>query len=100
MDAQGREAPSEISETIEVLSKETARLAALARSFSQFGKLPEGPRAPVDIGELVRYTARASVPERVALTIQVDPDVPLVLGYHDALARALSNVILNAVEAC
>ncbi|MGH7637182.1 MAG: ATP-binding protein, partial [Gemmatimonadaceae bacterium] len=27
-------------------------------------------------------------------------DVPLIHGHHEALARALSNVVLNAVEAC
>jgi signal transduction histidine kinase len=30
----------------------------------------------------------------------VSDDVPLIEGHHDALARALSNVMLNAVEAC
>jgi signal transduction histidine kinase len=28
-----------------------------------------------------------------------DDDVPLVRGYHDALSRALTNVVINAVEA-
>ena len=49
-------------ETVEVLDVESRRLEAMARSFSQFGRLPEGPQAPIDVGELVRYTARATVP--------------------------------------
>ena len=28
------------------------------------------------------------------------PDVPMIHAHHDALARALSNVMLNAVDAC
>jgi len=95
-----RDAPPELAETVEVLATETARLEALAKNFSQFGKLPEGPRAAVDLGDLVRYTARASVPESVALAIEVQDGVPMVWGHHDALARAFSNVVLNAVEAC
>ena len=57
-----RDAPPELAETVEVLAIESQRLEAMARSFAQFGRLPEGPRAEVDVGELVRYTARATIP--------------------------------------
>ena len=95
-----RDAPPNLQESIEVLSVESKRLEELARSFSQFGRLPEGPSAPVDVGELARYTARSSVPPHVPVDVRVADDVPMVQGHHEALARALSNVMLNAVEAC
>ncbi len=95
-----RDAPPELAETVEVLSIESQRLEAMARSFSQFGRLPEGPRADVDVGELARYTARATIPPEVDVSVDVDDDVPMIKGHHDALARALSNVMLNAVDAC
>ncbi len=95
-----RDVPPELEETVEVLAVETARLEALARNFAQFGKLPEGPRSPVDVGELVRYTVRASVPDGTPVTLDIDAGLPMVLGHHDALQRALSNVVLNAVDAC
>ena len=34
------------------------------------------------------------------MQIDVGDDVPLIEGHHEALSRALSNVMLNAVEAC
>jgi signal transduction histidine kinase len=95
-----RDVPPALQESVDVLTTETARLEELARSFAQFGRLPEGPRAPVDLGELARYTARSSVPESVTLDIVVEDNVPHILGHNDAISRALSNVILNAVEAC
>jgi signal transduction histidine kinase len=95
-----REAPAALQESVDVLSVESARLEELARSFAQFGRLPEGPRADVDLGELVRYTARSSVPPEMHLDISVAEDIPLISGHHDALSRALSNVMINAVEAC
>lgn len=95
-----REAPAELQESVDVLAVESARLEELARSFAQFGRLPEGPRAAVDLGELARYTARSSVPPAMRLDISVGEDLPLISGHHDALARALSNVMINAVEAC
>jgi signal transduction histidine kinase len=91
-----REAPPSLSDAVEVLDAESARLEEMARSFSQFGKLPEGPPADVDVSEMVRYTTRVSVPPDV----RIEGDVPMVRGHHDALARALSNVLLNAVDAC
>jgi two-component system, NtrC family, nitrogen regulation sensor histidine kinase NtrY len=98
-----REMPSmspALVETVEVLDVESRRLEAMARSFSQFGRLPEGPQAPIDVGELVRYTARATVPADIALDLEIDDSTPMIHGHHDALSRALSNVILNAVDAC
>jgi signal transduction histidine kinase len=95
-----REAPAELAETVEVLATESQRLEALARSFAQFGRLPEGPRAEVDVGELARYTARATIPPTVDVRVDVASDVPMIQAHHDALARALSNVMLNAVDAC
>lgn len=95
-----READPRLAATVDVLATESRRLEEMARSFSQFGKLPEGPRADVDMGELACYTARAVVPEHIPMTIDVQDGVPMVRGHHDALARALSNVLINAVDAC
>ena len=95
-----REAPPELAETIDVLGTESERLERMARSFAQFGRLPEGPAAAVDMGELVGYVAKAAVPPEVPVAVEVDGALPMVHGHHDALARALSNVLLNAVDAC
>jgi signal transduction histidine kinase len=95
-----RDAPPSLTDVVDVLDVESQRLEEMARSFSQFGRLPEGPAADVDVGELVRYTTRVSVPPDVEADVRVEGDVPMVRGHHDALARALSNVLLNAVDAC
>jgi signal transduction histidine kinase len=100
VDRLRREAPSELAETVEVLAIESERLEKMARSFAQFGRLPEGPRAEIDVGELARYTARATIPPELDASVDVADNVPMIHGHHDALARALSNVMLNAVDAC
>jgi signal transduction histidine kinase len=100
VDRLRREAPPDLAETVEVLSIESQRLEDMARSFAQFGRLPEGPRALVDVGELARYTARATIPPNMEAQVEIDDAVPMIDGHHDALARALSNVMLNAVDAC
>ncbi|HEX6535116.1 MAG TPA: HAMP domain-containing sensor histidine kinase [Gemmatimonadaceae bacterium] len=95
-----READPRLADVVEVLETESRRLEEMARSFAQFGRLPEGPRAEIDLGELARYTSRSTIPEHVPLDVEVAEGVPLVHGHFDALARALSNVLINAAEAC
>ena len=94
-----REAPDSLGETIDVLEVESRRLEEMAKSFAQFGRLPDGPRAPVDLGELARSVARSAVPQEREITVNVADDVPMVPGHVDALGRALTNVLLNALEA-
>ncbi|MFI5232119.1 MAG: sensor histidine kinase [Gemmatimonadales bacterium] len=94
-----RGVPPELADAVGVLSTESARLEAMARSFAQFGKLPEGPASGIDVGDLVRAAARTAVPPHVTCTIEAERDVPLLHGHHDALTRAVQNVLLNAVEA-
>jgi signal transduction histidine kinase len=100
IDRLRREADPRLADTLDVLSTETKRLDRIAKSFAEFGRLPEGPSSEIDVTELVRYSASAAVPEGIELTVNAPDDLPHVKGHHDALAAALSNVILNAVDAC
>ena len=49
-------------EAIEVLTAESGRLEQLAREFTEFGRLPEGPAAQVDLVELLEELVRTSLP--------------------------------------
>jgi len=93
------QAPKELQEDVDVIEMESERLDRMAKSFAEFGRLPEGPPSEVDMGELVRYTARSCVPPGIALDLQIDENLPRVNGHNGALAGALSNVLLNAVDA-
>ena len=95
-----RESPASLTETVDVLQVESERLERLAGDFAQFGRMAEGPASDVDLGEMARYAARSTVPDHIPVNVTVEDDMPHVRGHHDALSRALSNVLLNAVEAC
>jgi nitrogen fixation/metabolism regulation signal transduction histidine kinase len=94
-----REAPPSVGDAMEVLRTETRRLDQMSRAFAQFGRLPEGPVSDVDVGEMVRYASRATVPPDVEVKVSVESDDVMVRGHHEALQRALSNVLLNAADA-
>ena len=92
-------ASPELHDTLEVLETETKRLDTLAKSFAQFGRLPDGPVADVDIAELLRYATRATLPTTATVSLELPESLPFVSGHHDSLARAVSNILLNAADA-
>jgi two-component system nitrogen regulation sensor histidine kinase NtrY len=96
----GRSSSPAQREAIEVLVAESDRLEQLAREFTEFGRLPEGPAAQVDLLELLAELARTSVPPTMQVSLALDPALPTLLGHYDPLRRAFGNIIRNAVEAC
>ncbi|HEX5577255.1 MAG TPA: HAMP domain-containing sensor histidine kinase [Gemmatimonadaceae bacterium] len=100
IDRLRRDATPAQRDSIDVLTVETKRLERIAKAFAEFGRLPEGPSAEIDVADLVRYAATSAVPSGINVDVRADDDLPHVLGHHDALAAALTNVILNAVDAC
>lgn len=100
VDRLRRTVPDELRDTVEVLAEEASRLEVMAKSFAQFGRLPDGPAAEIDVAELVNRVARSTVPDRLAVSLHCDASLPLVTGYHEPLVRAVTNVLMNAVDAC
>lgn len=92
-------ATPEQREALEVLTAESARLEQLAREFATLGRLPEGPSAEVDLGELLGELLRTSVPAGVRTSMVVREGTPVVIGHYDPLRRAFGNLIRNAIEA-
>ena len=86
-------------DAIEVLVAESDRLEQLAREFTEFGRLPEGPAAPIDLAELLTDLAHSSVPPTMQVRLAIDDGLPSLLGHYDPLRRAFGNVLRNAVEA-
>src|ERR671921_554095 len=92
----GRSASPEQSEAIDVLAAESDRLEQLAREFTEFGRLPEGPAAPVDFTELLAELSRTTLPATMKARLELDPNTPVLMGHYDPLRRAFSNLLRNA----
>src|SRR2546427_12517924 len=60
---------SRTATAMQVLDAETDRLERLAREFSDFGRLPEGPPSEADLVELLEGLGRTGVPEGVHVTV-------------------------------
>lgn len=81
-----------------VLDDELQRLEAMAREFAEFGRLPEGVEAPVDVGELLADAVSATVPESCRVERAIASDL-MIQGHAEPVRRALQNLLRNAVEA-
>ncbi len=93
-----KDAPPEHRELLAVLESESERLEKMARDFAELGRLPQGPAAPVDLGELLDELARGG-PDDVAVKVMKEPGTPLVSGHYEPLRRALHNLVINAIDA-
>src|SRR5205807_9657318 len=84
---------------VQVLAAETDRLERLAKEFSEFGRLPEGPQSEVDLVELLEELGRTGVPNGVSVRLTTHDGRRTVLGHYEPLRRAFANLYRNAAEA-
>jgi signal transduction histidine kinase len=84
-------------ELLAVLDEETERLERMSHEFSEFGRLPEGPEAEIDMAELIESVVTATVPAGVAVSTDVGEHVS-IRGHYEPLRRAMQNLIRNAVD--
>jgi len=70
----------------------------LARTFSQYGKMPEGPRSEVDLDELLSTLATQHRTDAVPVRLHA-PEALVVFAHYDALERTFRNLVVNAIEA-
>ena len=83
----------------QTLLEEIERLDGMARTFSQLGRLPEGPPAEVDVEEMLRTLVERHGNGVVPVRVEVAAALPMVRAHHDLLARAVLNLLVNALEA-
>lgn len=98
LDRLEQQATPESRELLALLGSESQRLEQMARDFSELGRLPEGPTAPVDLAELLETLAKTA-PEGVAVRVERAGAAPLVSGHYEPLRRAFQNVFINACHA-
>ena len=98
--AGGVALPPEARAAIDHASAEITRLDRLVADLLIVSGRALGPRASVDVARLLRVRAEALAPwaalRRVAITARGAGEA---IGDGDALARAIDNVLRNAVEA-
>ena len=99
-----RQSPEIFDELFEdgsrAILEEVDQLQRLVSEFSEFARLPEPRRGAVDVNELVDSVLNLYAGE-VGLTVErrLGSGIPTLQGDSDLLARALKNLVANAIEA-
>jgi len=93
------DAGPDAKELLAILDAESARLEQMARDFSDLGRLPEGPAAPVDLAELLDTIARSAPPGVKVRVERATAAAPMANGHYEPLRRAFFNLFLNACDA-
>lgn len=89
----------ELEEPIAVIAEETFRLEDLAARFAMLGRPVAGPRADIDVADLLRRLLTTDVPASVQAVLTSTSRHPFVQADYNALIQAFRNLVRNAVEA-
>lgn len=87
-----------VADSLEALLHEVEHLTRLAEQFSQYARLPDPRREPVDLADLARDAVSLHEPDHLVLRAGELAPAPVV-GDPLLLSRALHNLLLNACEA-
>jgi nitrogen fixation/metabolism regulation signal transduction histidine kinase len=89
-----------VTEAVSLLQQELEVLIRLTQSFSDFARLPDPQRRPLDLAALVEEVAALYRDQSPGAGLEVQAAVrPIVVGDADQLRRAFGNLIKNALEA-
>jgi two-component system, NtrC family, nitrogen regulation sensor histidine kinase NtrY len=90
-------------EGTQTLLTELTNLKQIIARFSDFAKMPAPEMHPLQLNDLVRETVKLFEPQlaqaRVEAHTVLDPQLPMISADGEQIARALRNLILNAIDA-
>jgi len=95
-----------LQESSSTLLSEIANLKAIISRFSEFSRMPQPQFQPVQLNDVVQnvsrlYQAQLSAPEHpaIACKLELANEMQPLAADPDLLHRALSNLVLNAMDA-
>jgi two-component system, NtrC family, nitrogen regulation sensor histidine kinase NtrY len=86
------------------LLAEVSNLKTIIGRFSEFARMPQPQRQPTQLNEVVHSVLRvfqAQLQEKSEITVRAHlaSELPMISADPDLLHRALSNLVLNAIDA-
>lgn len=86
------------------LLSEINNLKTIVGRFSEFAKMPQPQRRPTQVNEVVRsvlqvFHAQLQQKKQIAVQEKLEEGLPEISADPDLLHRALSNLVLNAIDA-
>ena len=100
-DASGRRLAELFHDASVTILDELRALRKIVDEFSEFARMPAPRPGPVDVNDVVAQTMRLYEPRAGGVEIRTElaSALPPVIGDRDLLARALGNLVSNALDA-
>ena len=94
---------SEISESIELINQQTERLSRITREIADFASPRPRERELLDLNGLLHSTTRLLSYDRrfrsIGMELELDRNLPAIVGVADQLTQVFMNLLLNAMDA-
>ena len=91
-------------ESTSTLLAEINNLKTIIGRFSEFSRMPQPQRQPTHVNDVLRsvlrvFQAQLQTNSRITVRTELAVDLPEISADPDLLHRALSNLVLNAIDA-
>ena len=93
-----------VTRNIDLIDTQTNRLAKITREIADFASPRPRECELLDLNSLLRSTARLLSYDRrfrdIQLDLDLDKDLPAIIGVADQLTQVFMNLLINAMDAC
>ena len=93
-----------VSNNIELINEQILRLGKITREISDFSSPKPRERELLDLNQLLRSTAGLLSYDRrfssIGVQLQLDKNLPAIVGVADQLTQVFMNLLINAMDAC
>jgi nitrogen fixation/metabolism regulation signal transduction histidine kinase len=92
---------SGILESLKAIEDEIQSLENMAKTFSEFAKMPDPKKEPINLNELIRSVVTLIEPtlKQIKIRTVLSSDIGFIQADRDQMKRMFINLIKNAVEA-
>jgi len=86
---------------LDTIARQVADIGRLVQSFTAASRTPAPEFAPLELGKLLREVAFAQglTAQDVQITVEIEPDLPMIAADEGLLGQAITNLIKNSIEA-
>ncbi|MDH3389075.1 MAG: PAS domain-containing protein, partial [Gammaproteobacteria bacterium] len=93
-----------VTQNVELINEQITRLGKITREIADFASPKPREREMLDLNGLLKSTASLLTYDRrfssVGVRLQLDKDLPAIVGVADQLTQVFMNLLINAMDAC
>lgn len=94
----------DLARNIELINRQITRLGKITRDIAEFASPKPRERELLDLNGLLRSTANLLTYDRrfdrMGVRLELDKNLPAIVGVADQLTQVFMNLLINAMDAC